>query len=45
MGDFPGMLHLFDNHQASPFDRDEDGQSLLHVSIRNPSTQRRGHFV
>lgn len=44
MGDFLGMLHLFSNHQASPFDRDEDGQSLLHVSIRSPNTQRRGYF-
>lgn len=33
MGDFPGMLHIFKHRRASPFDRDQDGQSLLHVSV------------
>jgi len=30
--DLSGMLHLFQNRCASPFDRDEDGLTLLHVS-------------
>lgn len=34
MGDFKGVTQLLDNGQASLFDRDEDGQSLLHVSIQ-----------
>lgn len=34
--DLAGMLGLFQNRHASPFDRDEDGLSLLHVSIETP---------
>lgn len=31
-GDLDGMLRLFQSRNATPFDRDEQGLSLLHVS-------------
>lgn len=34
-GDKNGVLELFDNRQASPFDKDADGASLLYVSLRS----------
>ncbi|KAI5462146.1 hypothetical protein BGZ63DRAFT_206122 [Mariannaea sp. PMI_226] len=34
-GDKPGVLELFRTRQASPFDRDEDGSSLLHHAARS----------
>jgi len=39
--DLSGMLHLFQNRCASPFDRDEDGLTLLHVSIETPAHAHR----
>ena len=39
--DMSGMLHLFQNRCASPFDRDEDGLTLLHVSIETPAHAHR----
>lgn len=34
-GDKNGVLELFDNRQASPFDKDANGASLLYVSQRS----------
>jgi hypothetical protein len=36
-GNISGLLRSFQNSEASPFDHDEYGRSLLHVSVLSPS--------
>ena len=44
-GDVPALQKLFDSHEASPFDRLENGMTLLHVSSRIPPAKENRSFI